>query len=200
LDKAGKRDSGEAGKVGGAARQRAQLSLCLLFTVSVSSLDAQVASEPEWIVGGGGGAVIRTVHTGSLGVNLQAARVVQPARAVYLEPGVIWQWYARSPDHGDLCPPEGCPPPLENAISIVGPELRAAYREPESNPVYPVVGLGLYWVSSQDTSGVRFGVNAGLAISLRRSGSGPSLDFRYFHVFGDTRFKSAFPLALRWSF
>jgi hypothetical protein len=189
VKRAGKRGSGDAARI-----------LLVLLLTPFGSVLGQIASAPEWVIGGGGGAVIRTVHQGSLGVNLQAARVVQPARAFYLEPGVIWQWYARSPDHGDLCPPEGCPPPLENAITIVGPELRAAYREPESNPVYPVVGLGLYRVSSQDTSGVRFGVNAGLAVSLRRSGSGPSLDFRYFHVFGDTRFRSAFPLALRWSF
>jgi hypothetical protein len=151
-------------------------------------------------VGAGGGAVIRTVHQGSFGVNLQVARVVQPAPALYLEPGLTWQGYGSSPQSGDLCPMEGCPPPLENAITSIGPELRVAYREPEKNPVYPVAGVGLYRVSSQDTAGVSYGANVGLGISLRGSGSGPSLDFRYFHVFGDTRFKSAFPLALRWSF
>jgi hypothetical protein len=157
-------------------------------------------SSPEWIVGGGAGAVIRTVHQSSFGLNLQVARVVQPARWFYLEPGLIWHRYGRSPRYSDLCPPEGCPPPLKNAISILGPELRVAYREPARNPVYPVAGVGLYRVSSQDTTGVRIGASAGLAISLRGSGSGPALDFRYFRVFGDTRFQSAFPLALRWSF
>jgi hypothetical protein len=176
-----------------------RFTLCLLLATA-NSMHAQVTSEPQWIVGVGGGAVIRTVHQGSFGLNLQVARVVQPARAFYLEPGLIWQGYGSSPQSGDLCPIEGCPPPLENAISIIGPELRVAYREPEKNPVYPVAGVGLYRVSSQDTTGVSFGTNVGLGISLRRSGSGPALDFRYFHVFGDPRFKSAFPLALRWSF
>jgi hypothetical protein len=172
----------------------------LVMAGSVSSAEAQITSIPKWILGGGGGAVIRTVHQGSFGLNLQVARVVQPAQWFYVEPGLIWQRYGRSPQYGDLCPPDGCPPPLKNAISILGPELRVAYREPDQNPVYPVAGVGLYRVSSQDTSGVRFGASAGLAISLRRSGTGPALDFRYFRVFGDTRFKSAFPLALRWSF
>jgi hypothetical protein len=63
-----------------------------------------------------------------------------------------------------------------------------------------VAGIGLYRVSSQDTSGVRFGANIGLGVPLRRSGQGPSIELRYFHVFGDRRFKSVFPLALRWSF
>jgi len=44
------------------------------------------------------------------------------------------------------------------------------------------------------------GASIGLAISLRRSGWGPALDFRYSHIFGDTRFRSAFMFALRWSF
>jgi hypothetical protein len=160
----------------------------------------QGTAEPHWIVGGGGGAVFRTVHQGSLGLNLQAARILRLTEAFDLEPGLMWQGYRRTSARGDLCPPGGCPPPLRNAISIVGPELRAAYREPESNPVYPVAGVGVYRVSSQDTSGVRFGVNAGFGISLKKSGYGPALDLRYFHVFGDSRFKSVVPLALRWSF
>jgi hypothetical protein len=172
----------------------------LLAAISWSSVEAQVADRPQWIVGGGVGAVTRTVQTGSFGVNLQIGRVLEPAPAFYLEPGVSWQGYRRSPHHDDLCPPGGCPPPLENAISIVGPELKVAYREPESNPVYPVAGVGVYRVSSQDTVGMRFGVNGGLAISLRSSGWGPAIDFRYFHIFGDSRFKSVIPLALRWSF
>jgi hypothetical protein len=174
--------------------------LCLFLLSAADLVEAQVVSAPHWVIGGGGGFVIRTVHTGSFGVNLQAARLLQPAPAFYLEPGIVWQGYQRSPEHGDLCPPGGCPPPVENAISIIGPELRVAYREPESNPVYPVAGAGVYRVSSQDTSGVRFAVNAGLAISLRSSGWGPALDFRYFHVFGEDRFKSLLPLSLRWSF
>jgi hypothetical protein len=187
-------------KVGDVRNVGNWVALSLLVTASPSSMHAQVISEPQWIVGAGGGAVIRTVHRGSLGANLQVARLMQPARAFFLEPGVAWQWYGRSPQGNDVCPPGGCPPPVENAISIIGPELRVAYREPEANPVYPVAGLGLYWVSSQDTTGVRFGANVGLGISLRRSGSGPALDFRYFHIFEDTRFKSVVPLALRWSF
>jgi hypothetical protein len=154
----------------------------------------------QWIVGGGAGAILRTVHRGSFGWNLQAARMLQPAPALFLEPGVIFQHYGRSSTGGDVCPDEGCPPPLENAVSIVGPEIRASYREPESNPVYPVAGIGLYRVSSLDTTGIRFGASVGLAISLRRSGMGPALDFRYSHIFGDSRFKSLFPFALRWSF
>ena len=180
--------------------RNAQVALWFFIVSSGSSVEAQVGDQPQWIVGAGGGVVIRTVHTGSFGVNLQAARVLQPVPAFYLEPGIVWQGYQRSPEHGDVCPPGGCPPPLENAISIIGPELRVAYREPKSNPVYPVAGAGVYRVSSQDTAGMRFGVNAGLAVSLRRSGWGPALDFRYFHVFGDDRFKSVFPLSLQWSF
>ena len=186
---------------GGWEAGKRRLILAWLVMVSpLCSVEAQIGATPKWVLGSGGGAVIRTVHQGSLGLNLQVARVLQPARWFYLEPGLIWQRYGRSPQYGDLCPPGGCPPPLRNAISIMGPEIRVAYREPDRNPVYPVAGVGLYRVSSQDTTGVRFGVNVGLAISLRRSGTGPALDFRYSHIFGDTRFKSAFPLALRWSF
>jgi hypothetical protein len=140
------------------------------------------------------------VHTGSLGWNLQAARMFQPARHFFLESGISLQHYGRSSSSGDVCPDQGCPPPIENAVSIVGPELRASYHEPESNPVYPVGGIGVYRVSTLDTTGIRFGANVGLAISLRRSGTGPALDFRYSHLFGDSRVKSVFPFALRWSF
>lgn len=188
-----------AEKVKGWGIVREIMSMVLLLASS-SSMEAQINSGSQWIVGGGAGAVIRSVHQGSFGLNFQVARVLQPAPAFYLESGIIWQGYKRSPRGNDLCPDEGCPPPLENALSIVGPEVRASYREPESNPVFPVAGIGLFRVSSQDTSGIRFGASAGLAISLRRSGVGPALDFRYFHVFGDSRFRSVIPIALRWSF
>jgi hypothetical protein len=181
-------------------RHLRRLGFFLLAAGSASLAPAGRVSAQEWAVGGGAGAVIRTFHQGSFGLNLQVSRVFQPARAFYLETGLSWQGYRHSVRGGDLCPLEGCPPPLEDAISIFGPELRLAYREPESNPVYPVGGLGVYRVSSQDTSGVRVGVNVGLAISLRSSGWGPALDFRYFHVFDDRRFKSVVPVAVRWSF
>jgi hypothetical protein len=174
--------------------------LVVLLVLSWSSSEAQSNAGAQWVVGGGVGAVIRTVHRGSLGWNLQASRVLQPARAFYVEPGIILQRYGRSSPSNGLCPPEECPPPLENALSIVGPEVRVAYREPESNPVYPVAGVGVYRVSSQDTSGVRFGTSLGLAVSLRRSGLGPALDFRWLGIFGDSRFHNVFPIALRWSF
>jgi hypothetical protein len=172
----------------------------LVIASSVSSAEAQSTGGARWVVGGGGGAVIRTVHRGSLGWNLQVTRMFQPALALYLEPGIIFQRYGRSSQGGDLCPIEGCPPALENALSIVGPEVRVAYREPGSNPVYPVGGVGVYRVSSQDTAKVRFGTSLGLAISLRSSGLGPALDFRWLGIFGDSRLHNVFPLALRWSF
>jgi len=174
--------------------------LFLLLATSWSSLEAQSTARAQWVIGGGAGAVIRTVHQGSIGWNLQLARVFQPARAFYLEPGIILQRYGRSPPGNDLCPTEGCPPPLENAVSIIGPEVRAAYREPGSNPVYPVIGVGAYRVSSQDTAKVRFGTSLGLGISLRSSEMGPALDFRWLGIFGDSRLHNVFPLALRWSF
>lgn len=174
--------------------------LLSLFLMPLGSLGAQITYAPEWIVGAGVGAVIRTIDQGSLGVNLEFARVVQPLRWLYLEPGVTWQHYWQSPEYGDLCPIEGCPPPHRNAISIVGAGLRMAYRDTRENPVYPVVGAGFYRVSSQDTTGVRFGSDLGVAISLRRSGAGPALDFRYLRIFGDRRFKSVIPVSLRWSF
>jgi hypothetical protein len=173
------------------------LVLCVLRS---SNIEAQDLPHPKWVLGGGAGAVIRTVHSGSLGWNLQVARILSPARAFYVEPGVVLQRYGPSAQGNDLCPDEGCPPPLENAISIVGPEVRVAYRKPESNPVYPMAGAGVYRVSSMDTTGVRLGASVDLAISLRRSGWGPALDFRYSHIFGDTRFRSVFMFALRWSF
>jgi hypothetical protein len=172
----------------------------MMLLASGSIVQAQTAPGARWVVGGGGGAVVRTVHTGSIGWNLQVARMFQPAWAFYVEPGLTLQRYGRSSQGGDVCPDTGCPPPLENALSIVGPEVRVAYREPESNPVYPVGGVGVYRVSSQDTSGVRFGTTLGLAVSLRRSGFGPALDFRWLRIFGDSRFHDVFPLALRWSF
>jgi hypothetical protein len=175
-------------------------AVLVLLISPLNETRGQTISAPHWIVGGGVGAVIRTVEQGSVGFNLHAARIFQPAPAFYLETGLSWQGYRRSSYHGDLCPPGGCPPPLRNAISIIGPELRAAYREPENFQAFPVAGIGLYRVSSADSSGVRFGANVGLGVPLRHSGRGPSLDLRYFHVFGDRRFKSVFPFSLRWSF
>jgi hypothetical protein len=175
-------------------------AVLVLLVAPLSEATAQTSAGPKWILGAGPGAVIRTGQQGSAGLNLAAARVIQPARALYLEPGLTWHWYAKGRYRGDLCPPTGCPPPLRNSISIFGPEVRAAYRKTASNPLFPVAGIGLYRVSSQDTSGVRFGANFGLGASLRRSGQGPSLDLRYFHIFGDRRFKSVIPFSLRWSF
>jgi hypothetical protein len=172
----------------------------LLIAGTLNSVEAQNTAGAQWVVGGGGGAVIRAAHRGSFGWNLQVARMLQPAPALYVEPGILLQRYGRSAPSNGLCPPEGCPPPLENALSIVGPEVRVAYREAGRNPVYPVAGIGVYRVSSQDTSGVKFGTTLGIGISLRRSGIGPAVDFRYLRIFGDPRFHDVFPLALRWSF
>jgi hypothetical protein len=83
----------------------------------------------------------------------------------------------------------------------MGLELAAAYHQAGAdNPIYPIVGVGLYRVSSEDTSGVRPGASAGLVIPFHRSTLGPGLEIRYYRVFGDPRFKSMVPVSLRWSF
>jgi hypothetical protein len=174
--------------------------MLVLLTVP-GTLAAQGTAHPRWNVAGGGGYVFRTLNTSSFGAHLRVARVFQPSRGLYLEPGLAWHGYRRSPQYGDPCPLDGCPPPLEDAISLMGLELGGAYRKAEAdNPVYPVGTVGLYRVSSQDTAGARFGASLGVAIPFRRSGLGPAMDIRYLRIFGDRRFRSIVPVALRWSF
>ena len=162
---------------------------------------AQDSLPPRWNLAGGGGGVFRTVDQGSFGVHLRGGPVYQPARSILLEPALAWYLYAHSPQGGDTCPIEGCPPPPQNAIGLFGLELGAGYRRlGADNSIYPMLGLGLYRVSSEDTSGVRFGANAGLVFPFHRSAVGPGLEIRYYRVFGDSRYKSMLPVSLRWSF
>jgi hypothetical protein len=162
---------------------------------------AQEIVQPRWNLAGGGGGVFRTDRPGSLGLHLRAGPVFQPAPSILLEPALTGYWYRSSEYGNDLCPIEGCPPPRQDAISVLGLELAASYRRVGvDNFIYPMVGLGLYRVSSEDTSGVRLGANAGLVISFQRSALGPGLEIRYYRVFGDSRFKSMVPVSLRWSF
>lgn len=176
------------------------IAACVLVAIPGSTA-AQDDPQPRWNLSGGGGGVFRTVHQGSLGVHFRGGPVFQPASSVLLEPTLTAHWYGDSEHGNDLCPIEGCPPPRQDAISVFGLELGAAYRRiGADNFIYPMFGLGVYRVSSQDTSGVRLGANAGLVIPFQRSPLGPGLEIRYYRVFGDSRFKSMLPLSLRWSF
>jgi hypothetical protein len=162
---------------------------------------AQDIVHPRWNLSGGGGGVFRTVRQGSLGIHFRGGPVFRPAPSILLESALTGYWYGDSDHGGDLCPIEGCPPPRQDAISVFGLELGAAYRRiGEDNFIYPVVGLGVYRVSSEDTAGVRLGANAGWVIPFQRSPRGPGLEIRYYRVFGDSRFKSMLPVSLRWSF
>jgi hypothetical protein len=162
---------------------------------------AQDDVPPRWNLTAGGGGIFRTERPGSFGLHFGGGPVFQPAPSILLEPTLTWHWYQRSPQGNDFCPIEGCPPPGEDAISVLGLELGAAYRRlGVDNSIYPMIGLGLYHVSSEDTSGLRLGANAGLVIPFQRSALGPGLEIRYYRVFGDSRFKSMVPVSLRWSF
>jgi hypothetical protein len=173
----------------------------LVLAAAPGNTAAQDEVEPRWSLSGGGGGVFRTVHQGSLGVHFRGGPVFQPAPSVLLEPALTGYWYGDSEHGGDLCPIEGCPPPRKDAISVLGLELGAAYRRlGADNFIYPMVGLGVYRVSAEDTAGVRLGANAGLVIPFQRSAVGPGLEIRYYRVFGDSRFKSMLPVSLRWSF
>lgn len=176
------------------------LALFVLVTAPGGAL-AQESIEPRWSLAGGGGGVLRTERPGSFGVHFRGGPVVQLTPSILLEPALTGHWYGRSPQGQDLCPIEGCPPPRQDAISLLGLELGVAYRRIEAdNFIYPMAGFGVYRASSQDTSGVRFGANAGLVIPFQRAALGPGLEIRYYRVFGDSRFKSMVPVSLRWSF
>jgi hypothetical protein len=196
--KAGRPVNREAGTRKGVAA--ALLAICMLFHSS-TALMAQVSSPPRWVVAAGGSVVLRTEHPGSFGGHLRLSRVLQPMTALFLEPGLTWHGYTRSPQSHDVCPIEGCPPIRRDGVSLLGLELGATFRKAGAeNPVQPLASIGLYRSSSQDRSLARFGAAAGLLIPFRRSGLGPALDLRYFRMFGDPRFKSLVPVSLRWSF
>jgi hypothetical protein len=181
-------------------------ALCLLLTAPGSQLGAQSTIQPRWSVAGGIGFVFRSVQSGSFGAHLRAGPVISAGSGFYLEPAATWQGYLSSDAWGggeDVpCPIEGCNSvPARDGISILGLELSAAYRKSGAeNPIYPVAGIGVYRASAHDTTGARFGVNAGIVIPFNRSGVGPGMEFRYLRLFGDSRFKSLLPISLRWSF
>jgi hypothetical protein len=180
--------------------------LVLLFAISVASrVEAQSLSSPDWVITGGGGFVFRQVRSGSPGALLRLGRVIRLGSAVYLEPGLTWHGYLRSGwwwGEDSPCPESGCGEEPQDALSIIGVEIGAAYRKSGAeNPVYPVAGVGLYRAAASDTSETGLGANLGLVIPFRRSGFGPALEIRYYRIFGDSRFKSILlPIALRWSF
>jgi hypothetical protein len=144
---------------------------------------------------------LRTDDPSSFGGHLRLSRVLHPTAGLSLEPGLTWHAYTRSAQSNDLCPPGGCPPVQHDGVSLLGVELGATYRKPETNsPVQPVGSVGLYRSASNGLTLARFGATTGLLIPFSSSGLGPALDVRYFRLFGDPRFKSLIPVSLRWSF
>jgi hypothetical protein len=193
-------------KLGKPERAAAGLTLvCALLVGSWRQLPAQAIS-PRWSVAGGGGFVFRTVQSGSFGANVRVSRIVKVASDVHSEFGVAWHGYLSSDALGwgedAPCPETGCnTEPRRDGIKLIGPELGITYRRlGAENPIYPVASVGLYQVSADDTTGARFGVNAGIVIPFGRSTVGPGLEIRYFRIFGDARFKSLLTFPLRWSF
>jgi hypothetical protein len=180
--------------------------VCLLLTSPPGTLRAQSVVQPRWSVAGGIGFVFRSVQSGSFGAHLRAGPVIGAGNGWYLEPAATWQGYLSSDawrGGGEApCPIEGCnSEPARDGIHLVGLELSTAYRKSGAeNPVYPIAGVGLYRVSAHDTTGTRFGANAGIVIPFTITGVGPGIEFRYLRVFGDSRFKSILPISLRWSF
>lgn len=165
------------------------------------SLEAQSIPSPHWVVGAGGGAILRTEQGSSFGGNLRLSRILQPMTALFLEAGVAAHGYSSSDQSGDVCPPGGCPPIRDDGITLLGFELGATYRKASAaNPLQPLATIGLYDSASEGTSLIRFGASAGLIVPFRRSGPGPGLEVRYFRMFGDPRFKSLIPISLRWTF
>jgi hypothetical protein len=125
---------------------------------------------------------------------------------VFAELGLAWQGYLSSDWGGGEdaapCPPGGCDSePASDGITSLGIEAGVGYRDlTAGNPAYPQVGVGVYRVGADDTTGTRFGVHAGIAIPFSRSVGGPELEIRYFRLFGEPRFKSMLLVPLRWSF
>lgn len=188
---AGHRSSGAAG----------QFVACAILMCLPNPLAAQETAVPRWVAAAGAGVIFRTEHASSIGGHLRLSRVFQPTASLFLEPGLTWHGYTRSPQSNDLCPPGGCPPIRRDELSLLGLELGATFRRAGAEGrVQPVASIGLYRSSSLDTSLARFGAAAGLIIPFRRSGLGPALDVRYFRMFGDPRFKSLVPISLRWGF
>jgi hypothetical protein len=178
-----------------------QVAICAVLMSFCGSLKAQSSSSPRWVVGAGGGVILRTENGSSLGGNLRLSRVFQPVTSLFLEAGVTGHGFTRSDQSVDVCPPGGCPPIRHDGISLLGLELGGTFRtEQAANPVQPLVTLGWYRSASEDSSLIRFGASAGLLIPFSRSGLGPGLEVRYFRLFGDPRFKSLIPISLRWSF
>ncbi len=100
---------------------------------------------------------------------------------------------------GDTCVDE-CPT-VDDGISLLGLELGVTYRESDAeNRIYPILSVGFYNSTVHDTSKTRAGASVGVVVPFRRSGRGPALDFRYFHMFSDSRFSGLIPVSLRWTF
>jgi hypothetical protein len=178
------------------------LLLCGLWS---SELPAQ--NVPDWSVSAGPAFVFRTVQSSSPGLMLRATRLIKLSNTVYSELGLSWHgylssdWASRGEDPAP-CPPGGCfTQAARDAISILGLEVGASYREESAkNPIFPVAGAGLYRVSAEDTTGAHAGINLGIVIPFRRSTVAPALEIRYFRVFGHSQFESVLPIILRWAF
>jgi hypothetical protein len=169
----------------------------------------QETDAAEWTVAGGPSFVFRTVQSGSFGLNARVTRVVTRVGDVSVDLGATWQGYLSSDAWGPggqgedaPCPEEGCNvEPRRDGISVIGPEVAAGYRKSDAeNPVFPVIGVGLYRIASDDTTGIHPGVSAGIVIPFQKTGAGPGLAIRYFRVFGERRFKSMLVFPLWWSF
>jgi hypothetical protein len=171
-------------------------------------LVAQEAA-PKWSVAAGSGFIFRSVHNGSFGINIRAARVIPVLSGLYLEPGIAWQGYLSSDAwffRADLmfCPEPDVPcerEPRRDGIGFAGIELGAAYLKPgAANSLHPVAGLGIYRSTARSTPTTRLGGNLGVAYPFHRSVGGPALEARYFRMFNDVRFTSLVSFSLRWIF
>lgn len=179
----------------------APIALCGLLIGFGSPGRAQTPPLPRWSVAAGGGFVFRSVSNGSFGGHVRVARALPVAPAVYVEPSLTWHRYGSSDYGNDACPIEGCPPPRRDGVGLIGLEVGLAYRKAgASNLISPVIGLGLYRSTVQDTSEVRAGARVGLMLPFRRSGRGLGLEIYYVRMFDPSSYRSVLPVALRWSF
>jgi hypothetical protein len=182
-----------------------------VYAVLACAADPLVAQEaiPGWSVTTGSGFVFRSVHNGSFGVHIRAARVIPVISGLYLEPGITWHgylssdaWFGRPdfmfcPDPSASCEPE----PRRDGIGFAGPELGITYLKPgAANSLHPVAGIGVYRSTASSSPATKVGASLGVAWPFHGSLRGPALEARYFRMFNDPRFISLISFSLGWYF
>ena len=151
--------------------------------ISGSAL-AQDGDRTNLMVSGGGGIVVRSERHATSGylAGVGVVRQVSPGLSLRLE--ASWQSFAPWQfSSGAPCPPGGCPVRNDNRTNLAGLALNAQYRKVGvGNPLYPVLGVGLYRFSEGQRSSESLSVNAGLGIGL---GALLAIEGRYHAILAD---------------